>query len=1185
MKRIIFLFFVLLLLGGYHTRAQVSYTKRAGGSIGDAPKVNDLSNEARVDEVDHTSGTLKVTIPLYEVQAGDIRVPITLRYNAVGLKVNQSASAVGMGWELNAGGGITTVVNGFPDNSNKGIANSMNYNPMLGLTSTSNNLDLDGNAAHRQFAVDVVNGHADGAWDSYVYNLPTMSGKYTRNGANVLTYPFDPSLNFLSGMTDAQGIRYEFQDGEGKRVRRRTFYTEAIPPDTPRYTTDWKSDYYDYYDRDLSRMISARTNDTVTFGYDIININQVGGDALYRLNEKKRITTSVMMPVSMRVIKDLYGDWTISSPSGSGSYFVKEPNISQTQIEVIQHTRISQINFEHGRVRFIYGQDMYSSDKLDSIIVEKKTGSIYTTLRRIEFNYHIPPYAHYLTSILISDAQGNRINDWQFSYYDDYLPVSPRTETYEQDRWGFYNAKSSNKTLIEDPDKNLGFSNKHHYPIYNENEESVLAYYMPRNSREARYILNYSNEPYKVPFANRSFVFEEARKGTLKSVVTPTGATVEYEYEPHRFPHSRSYGTYFGSQTMVGGGFRVKTIRYRERDYNYVIMKKEYTYGSGNYDQPGYEEDGYAYVSYPATVLGTDAVYGNTSTSPSLTVKNLVFLSHPLNDMTFPSGAYAYYGTMNEYIVKDSLATNRYSAKTTYYNHLPSRNIWETTSSSPDDLPFPTVYVNSGVKRDALTGKPHAIVKYRSLGGGTYQKAEETVYEYQSFEAPAFSEPQKSYSFFGGTTGVLYAQFSSPSFMMCYSVYNPITGSYDTICDTFENAPEIIDPLYMCNITMDPVTTYFPGRYYNSVMDLADYSNVYKLVSEHTRTYSDIGSALLSDRETRYEYGNIKHLFPTKVSTFSSEGDSLIQRFKYPPDYPSPNPNSDISMLLSKNVISEPREKLKNIKIGGTEKVTGFTVNHYGASTNGTVYLGDTQVLPFGHPLAYSGFNGNDQPSLKVELSNDRIDEQGHVLEYTFRGGAKNSQIWGYHGSFVIAGVTNAAYPDIAYSGFEGAEMGNWVYSGAPVTNGGAATGKQAYDLGNGALSKSGLQSASKYRVSYWYKTGATVHITGGTVSAEVIRQVRGSWKFAEREVSGTASVQVSGSGYVDDVGLCPVDAQMTTYTYEPMTGITSMTDAKGRTSFYEYDAAQRLWRVRDLEGNIVNQYEYNFYEGEIWHD
>jgi len=51
--------------------------------------------------------------------------------------------------------------------------------------------------------------------------------------------------------------------------------------------------------------------------------------------------------------------------------------------------------------------------------------------------------------------------------------------------------------------------------------------------------------------------------------------------------------------------------------------------------------------------------------------------------------------------------------------------------------------------------------------------------------------------------------------------------------------------------------------------------------------------------------------------------------------------------------------------------------------------------------------------------------------------------------------------------------------------------------------------------------------------------------------------------------------ALVTGYTYKPMVGITTITDPAGKTFTYEYDHANRLYQIKDSDGNIMEQYEY----------
>jgi len=54
-------------------------------------------------------------------------------------------------------------------------------------------------------------------------------------------------------------------------------------------------------------------------------------------------------------------------------------------------------------------------------------------------------------------------------------------------------------------------------------------------------------------------------------------------------------------------------------------------------------------------------------------------------------------------------------------------------------------------------------------------------------------------------------------------------------------------------------------------------------------------------------------------------------------------------------------------------------------------------------------------------------------------------------------------------------------------------------------------------------------------------------------------------------------NAFISTYTYNPLVGVTSLTDPKGITSYYEYDSFGRLKFVKDKNLNVLQKYCYNY--------
>ncbi|MFY0605055.1 MAG: hypothetical protein JXQ93_14080, partial [Flavobacteriaceae bacterium] len=55
------------------------------------------------------------------------------------------------------------------------------------------------------------------------------------------------------------------------------------------------------------------------------------------------------------------------------------------------------------------------------------------------------------------------------------------------------------------------------------------------------------------------------------------------------------------------------------------------------------------------------------------------------------------------------------------------------------------------------------------------------------------------------------------------------------------------------------------------------------------------------------------------------------------------------------------------------------------------------------------------------------------------------------------------------------------------------------------------------------------------------------------------------------------INAQVTSFTYDPLIGVTSITDPRGRTMYYVYDSFNRLEYVKDHDGNTLSKNEYHY--------
>jgi YD repeat-containing protein len=1145
------------LLCPFSVFSQVTYNKQGGGKIGEKPEPGNLMNASSLDGMDYATGTLKVGIPIYEIKVNDISVPISINYSALGLKANQKAGPVGMGWELSAGGKITTVVNGLPDNDIKGIANNPG-NPMMNLPDNGN-LDVQNNIGDRTFALQSLNGATDAAWDLYSYSIPNAAGKFMEARSNFLTFPYDPLLSKdARGLSHGDGIYYLFLPGDKKLVSKRTFRTKQP---VPAYTTDWTSDYNAYTcTQDLAEISSSRYKDKVTFEYE-------------RFTGQFTPFTETTSTISVPLVRDVRwnpingGSWVADQ-----SYTIKEPSVTQTSVTITEATRIKFINFKGGRIVFDYDQDYQGQDVLLSITVQQKSGVLYKQLKKFLFDYS-KNYGHYLTAITVYDEGTNPLYSWAFDYYGQMPNLSTFFSTAEntaQDRWGFYNGKTSNQTLIESPNNILALRTKNHYVVRSAGSPSSYGN-MPCTSAECK-IAFPSNQINTINFADREFVFSEAIKGTLKSVKMPTGGYVEYEYEPHKFLLNAPSG---GTTTETGGGIRVKSI-VKTNSAHQVLLKKEYKYGltgASENDELSKLESGVGQVTFPANVLTTKAIYSTNSDPYNFTVQNLSVLSHAGNDMSYPGGSYGIYRNVTEYLVKaeSGSATEKYSGKTIYFFNLTNEdNLHDNFGSSPNALNL-SAPVNTGAQEDLLVGKPEKTVVLRINPSGN-DPVKRTYFSYNKFYAPEPSLQQDSYSYFGGIEGVKVNNYINSSFQFVISVYNQETHHNELETITMDQAPSNVDPLFFANIEYEDTNNYFPGKYSGGVQKMYKFSSNWKTSSVKEEDFGD--SQPLQTKITTIDYNYNSYLLPYDIVT-NENGDTKKQKIKYPVDYSTLL--FGIPELKAAKMYGAPIQQLATKVIDGSEKIIGGVMNEY-VSHDGLI--NESKINQFntgGKPVAYSTIDPLKDSKFELRKTFEKYDVNGNILQFSETAGPKTAVIYGYDQTYAIAQVQNAQLSDVAYSGFESGDQGNWTYNNSGVIQNSSITGKYAYSLSGGTISKSGLDNTKNYIISYWRKDDASATLSGGTLGTLAVKRTLPGWKLIEQSVSATTAINLSGNGLIDDVRLYPIGALMTSCTYEPLIGLSSSTDPDGKTIYYEYDSFQRLRQIKDQQGEIVKRVEYNY--------
>jgi YD repeat-containing protein len=195
----------------------------------------------------------------------------------------------------------------------------------------------------------------------------------------------------------------------------------------------------------------------------------------------------------------------------------------------------------------------------------------------------------------------------------------------------------------------------------------------------------------------------------------------------------------------------------------------------------------------------------------------------------------------------------------------------------------------------------------------------------------------------------------------------------------------------------------------------------------------------------------------------------------------------------------------------------------------------------------------------------------------------KLDYIWDYNNTLPIAQVTwnkpaSGDYSNYyAYTSFEADGKGKWSFLGTPILAT-SATGKYCYPLTNYDITISDLDPTQTYSLTYWTQNTSsyTINSTTGTKGKKV-----DGWTYFEHLIKPAAGlITIHGTGNIDELRLYPKDAQMTTYTYEPLIGMTSQCDVNNKITYYDYDALGRLRLIKDQDKNVVKKICYN-YSGE----
>jgi YD repeat-containing protein len=328
------------------------------------------------------------------------------------------------------------------------------------------------------------------------------------------------------------------------------------------------------------------------------------------------------------------------------------------------------------------------------------------------------------------------------------------------------------------------------------------------------------------------------------------------------------------------------------------------------------------------------------------------------------------------------------------------------------------------------------------------------------------------------------------------------------------------------------------------------------------------------------------HTLPTLTEKFDSKGNPVKEITVYSFDYDTSNVVSQeakaIRNLIRRNILV-PIETIQIKAIHDTDYVIGS--NLYTYKLDYTV-VDKIYSLKLNKPLLFGSFaessinngSGNFVKDSRYELriSENKYDSFGNIVEQQKASDSKMSYIWDYKKYFPVAEIANADSASVSYTSFEADGTGNWNIGNSNRDTSQSITGHNSYQLSNGDLTKSGLSSSTEYLLSYWTKNSNAFSITGTQGTAQKGKTING-WTCFVHKIKGISSVSLSGTGIIDEVRLYPWSAQMTTFTYDPLIGVTSQCDTRNSLIYYEYDGFGRLKLIRDQDKNILKSFNYKY--------
>lgn len=352
-----------------------------------------------------------------------------------------------------------------------------------------------------------------------------------------------------------------------------------------------------------------------------------------------------------------------------------------------------------------------------------------------------------------------------------------------------------------------------------------------------------------------------------------------------------------------------------------------------------------------------------------------------------------------------------------------------------------------------------------------------------------------------------------------------------------------------------------------------------ELVEKKERVYKTSNPLQFLETKTSYAYSLRNYQLKT-ITTMESNGNTIQKNFTYNDDYYYQS-GTILETLTQHNIFTEPVSTDTYIyKPNEGVGYLGETVHEYTTLANGDIRPYRTLEQRFNTPttsmMPYQGINNPGNAPYK-EIQTFIYDAVGNLTGIKDESNRTVTHIYDYNNKYAIATVVNAVSltDKAAYTSFETNQFGGWVLNGAAnYTNTNAVTGVRSLSLSASNSLTTGLTTSKAYRLSFW--AGNSVTVTGNATLVKAAPTINGFTYYEYNIAQGTSAVSISGNTTMDELRIYPQTARMKTVSYDPLIGKTSECDENNRITYYEYDNLGRLRFIKDENKNTVKMYEYN---------